>query len=85
MIEIVETELGTRSILLIHGGSITVTHADNGLVRISMISAHEDSDASKVSHQIPLLLNIREAMTLIEFLAVASKPGSESRIINTLP
>lgn len=46
---------------------------------------HMSKTQQEAFDQRNVLLNIREAMTLIEFLAVASKPGSESRVINTLP
>jgi len=34
-LEPMETELGTRVLFLTHGGSVKVTHTDNGLVRIT--------------------------------------------------
>jgi len=73
----IETELGTRMLFLTHGGSIKVTHADNGLVRIDVASTDKSAPLATVE----MFLDVREALTLVEFLAIALKPGAGNQII----
>jgi hypothetical protein len=79
-LEPMETELGTRVLFLTHGGSVKVTHTDSGLVRISVASTDQAPLA-----RVELFLDVREALTLVEFLAIALKPGSSNEIIEALP
>jgi hypothetical protein len=70
-IEEIETELGTRILLLTHGGSLKVTHTNSGLVQICVGGINP----------LELTFDSREALTLIEFLAIALKPSSNNQII----
>jgi hypothetical protein len=54
-----------------------VTHADNGLVRIDVASTDKSAPLATVE----MFLDVREALTLVEFLAIALKPGAGNQII----
>ena len=82
-LEPMETELGTRVLFLTHGGSVKVTHTDNRLVRITFGCASADKLAPLA--KVELFFDVREACTLMEFLAIALKPGSSKEIIEALP
>jgi hypothetical protein len=71
----VQTQLGTRIVMLIHGGSITITkRADTEVVELTVHKV----DSRKL---VEALLTSDEALSLIEFLAVAARRGTGREIV----
>lgn len=69
----VTTELGTRILLATEGSSVHVTKDESEVVKITVRAA----DGSFVT----LALSHSECMSLIEFLAIAARPGSGRPIV----
>jgi hypothetical protein len=70
----VTTELGTRVLMLQHGGSIMLTrHDDNPLVLTT---------AAPGGVKVRLVLTPDEALSLIEVLAIAARSGAGRELID---
>lgn len=67
-----ESEMGTRFLMLVAGGTLTFTSNDADEVFIDVVLGQR---------KITLQMSQREAMTAIEFLAVAARPGAGARIV----
>ena len=70
MAEVTYSAMGTRMIMLDGGGMIIVTKDEESaeVIRLSV----QDPDADRHVH---LALTPTEALTMIEYLAVAARPG----------
>ena len=73
----VYTTMGTRILLLPDGGSVLVTKDETELVKLSVQAPDK--------RRVDLALTAVDCLGLIEFLAVAARPGSGKELVEMLP
>lgn len=73
----VYTMMGTRVLMCADGSSVLVTKDESEMIKLVVQSPDK--------RRVELALSATDCLALIEFLAVAARPGSGRPLIDTLP